>query len=242
MRYLFTQGRYKDRISAFITVDSPEMDRIVTGGVGSKRYRVTFHGPGGHSFGAFGIVNPMFAMADAIARLGRVKVPPAPKTTYSASVTGGGTSINAIPNAVWTEFDLRSESAAQLANLEQEFFAPVGRGGGRRKRRALHRLRQHHLRGEADRRPPGRPDRAGQRTGAARQGGDRGARLPDAVRILLDRRQHPDEPRHSRHPSAPAARGGRAHSLDEWIDVEPTESIRGMTAGLAALLAVADMI
>ena len=47
MRYLFTQGRYKDRIGAFITVDSPEMDRIVTGGVGSKRYRVTFHGPGG---------------------------------------------------------------------------------------------------------------------------------------------------------------------------------------------------
>ncbi len=123
MRYLFGQGRYKDRISAFITVDSPDMDRIVTGGVGSKRYRVTFEGPGGHSYGAFGLVNPMFAMADAIARLGRVTFPASPKTTYSASVTGGGTSINAIPNAVWTEFDLRSESADCLATLEQQFFA-----------------------------------------------------------------------------------------------------------------------
>ena len=109
MRHLFQKGRYKDRISAFITVDSPDMDRIATGGVGSKRYRVTFKGPGGHSYGAFGLVNPMFAMADAIARLGRVTVPASPKTTYSASVTGGGTSINSIPNSVWTDFDLRSE-------------------------------------------------------------------------------------------------------------------------------------
>src|ERR1700760_4303804 len=51
MRYLFQKGRYKDRISAFITVDSPDMDHIATGGVGSKRYRVTFNGPGGHSYG-----------------------------------------------------------------------------------------------------------------------------------------------------------------------------------------------
>jgi tripeptide aminopeptidase len=44
MRHLFQRGRYKDRISTFITVDSPNMERIVTGGVGSKRYRVTFKG------------------------------------------------------------------------------------------------------------------------------------------------------------------------------------------------------
>src|SRR4051794_38197767 len=122
MRHLFQHGRYKDRISTFITVDSPNMERIVTGGVGSKRYRVTFKGPGGHSYGAFGVVNPMFAMADAISRLGRVPVPAGPKTTYSASVTGGGTSINSIPNAVWTEFDLRSESVRELAALEARFM------------------------------------------------------------------------------------------------------------------------
>ncbi len=113
------------RIDAFITVDSPEMDRIATGGVGSKRYRVTFRGPGGHSYGAFGLVNPMYAMADAIQRLGRLEVPGTPRTTYSASVTGGGTSINSIPNLVWTEFDLRSESADELDRLESRFVALV---------------------------------------------------------------------------------------------------------------------
>ncbi len=118
MRYLFQQGRYKDRISAFITVDSPDMEPIAIGGVGSKRYRVTFNGPGGHSYGAFGLVNPMFAMAEAITRLGQVQVPTSPKTTYSASVTGGGTSINSIPNCVWTDFDLRSEAPSELDHLE----------------------------------------------------------------------------------------------------------------------------
>src|SRR5262249_39335875 len=83
---------------------------------------VTFNGPGGHSYGAFGLVNPMFAMADAIARLSRISVPAHPKTTYSASLTGGGTSINSIPNSVWTEFDLRSESPQELARLEAGFL------------------------------------------------------------------------------------------------------------------------
>jgi len=78
MRHLFQKGRYRDRIGAFITVDSPDMTGIATGGVGSRRYRVTFSGPGGHSYGAFGLVNPMFAMADAVTRLGRVAVPAQP--------------------------------------------------------------------------------------------------------------------------------------------------------------------
>ena len=95
------------------------MDRIAIRGVGSKRYRITFKGPGGHSYGAFGLVNPMYAMADAITRLGRLPVPSSPRTTYSASVTGGGTSINSIPDGVWTEFDLRSESPDELTSWKR---------------------------------------------------------------------------------------------------------------------------
>jgi di/tripeptidase len=33
--------------------------------------------------------------------------------------------------------------------------------------------------------------------------------------------------------------GGRAHSVDEWIDVAKPESVKGMGVGLAALLAMA---
>ena len=36
--------------------------------------------------------------------------------------------------------------------------------------------------------------------------------------------------------------GGRAHSPDEWIDVEPEASLRGMQAGLAVVLAAAEVV
>src|SRR4051794_22731900 len=125
VRHLFLEGRHRDRIDAFFTVDSPEVDRIVTGGIGSKRYRVAFRGPGGHSFSAFGLVNPAYAMARAMLTLSGLAAPDAPQTTHCASVLGGGTSVNAIPNEVWMEVDLRSQSAAELARLEAEFLAGV---------------------------------------------------------------------------------------------------------------------
>ena len=36
-------------------------------------------------------------------------------------------------------------------------------------------------------------------------------------------------------------KAGRAHALDEWIDVEKAPSVKGMQVGLAALLAVAGV-
>jgi tripeptide aminopeptidase len=118
VRHLFSKGRYRDQIGAFITVDSPRWTRSSSVGVGSKRYSVRFKGPGGHSFKAFGIVNPIYAMAQAIVDLGRIQVPETPRTTFCASIVGGGTSVNAIPEEAWIDIDLRSESAEQLAKLD----------------------------------------------------------------------------------------------------------------------------
>src|SRR3712207_411114 len=98
VRYFFTKGKYKDQVKAFFSLDGGGLSGFTSGGVGSKRYRVTFKGPGGHSFGAFGLVNPMAAMSQAVVEFYKLQVPAKPKTTYSASVTGGGTSVNAIPN------------------------------------------------------------------------------------------------------------------------------------------------
>jgi tripeptide aminopeptidase len=242
VRHLFQKGRYKDRISAFITVDSPDMDRIVTGGVGSKRYRVTFKGPGGHSYGAFGIVNPMYAMADAISSLGRLHVPTRPKTTFAASVTGGGTSINAIPNAVWTEFDLRSEAPAALDRLEKDFLALVHAAAERENQTrstAAGRVTVEIL-GIGDR-PAGQTDIS--------------SPLPQLAQAALHAHGIETSFEYSSTDAnipmsmgIPAIKigsggtGGRGHSLEEWIDVEPTASVRGMAAGLAAVLALAGVV
>ena len=128
VRHLFTSGRYKDRIRAFISIDGMGSgDYITTGGVGSRRYRVTFNGPGGHSYGAFGLVNPATAMAGAMQHLAALKVPASPKTTFNVGMIGGGTSVNTIPSSVWMDVDLRSESPAELAKLDAGFKDAVTR-------------------------------------------------------------------------------------------------------------------
>src|SRR6185436_6545835 len=86
IKYILHKGRYKDRVAQMIAIDGTSTSEIVRGGVGSRRYRVTFAGPGGHSYSAFGLVNPAFAMGGAIARVGRLQVPVSPKTTYSIGV------------------------------------------------------------------------------------------------------------------------------------------------------------
>ena len=127
VRYLFNQGDYKGQIRAFFSLDGSGLDSMTTGGTGSKRYRVTYKGPGGHSYGAFGIVNPLAALSSTVTELYKLNVPNSPKTTYSASVIGGGTSVNAIPEQVWLEVDMRSASAAELDKLEEQFLAIVKR-------------------------------------------------------------------------------------------------------------------
>lgn len=241
IRHLFQEGRHKDSITAFFTVDSPEMEGIVTGGVGSKRYRVTFRGPGGHSFGAFGLVNPAYAMARAMLALAALEAPASPRTTHCASVFGGGTSVNAIPNAVWMEVDLRSASAAELARLDAGFRAGVAEAVAAEN--------------------AARATRDGPVTAEIALIGDRPAGETPASAAIVQLATaavaaHGFTPRHqasSTDANIPMSlgipaikigsggRGGRAHSLEEWIDVAPEESLRGMSATLAAILAVAGV-
>ncbi len=117
----------KREIDEFISLDGGGVF-LTTGGVGSHRYRVTFNGPGGHSYAAFGTPNPIQAMGRAIAKIGQIQVPGQPKTTFSVGRVGGGTSVNAIPSECWMEVDLRSTSAAELAALTSKFTEAVQAG------------------------------------------------------------------------------------------------------------------
>jgi tripeptide aminopeptidase len=119
------------KIDSYIGLDVEGVDLIVNGGVGSLRYRVTFKGPGGHSFGDFGFVNPHNALARAIHyfvqeadRYTREGVP----TTYNIGVIGGGSSVNAIPAASWMEVDMRSEDTERLKALNGLLQGAVQRG------------------------------------------------------------------------------------------------------------------
>ena len=114
----------KDQIDRFVSIDGTGV-HVTNVAVGSHRYRVTFKGPGGHSFGAFGMANPMGAMGRAIAKIQEMRVPKQPKTTFNVGRVGGGTSVNSIPFEAWMEIDMRSSDPASLAAVDANFQKAV---------------------------------------------------------------------------------------------------------------------
>lgn len=123
VKHLFAE-ELKGRVDRFVSVDGTGHG-ITHVGVGSRRYRVTFTGPGGHSFGAFGLANPVHALGRAIARVADFDVPTQPKTTFNVGRVGGGTSVNAIAYDAWMEVDMRSADAAALKALDARFLDAV---------------------------------------------------------------------------------------------------------------------
>ena len=123
MKELFGET-LKGQIDAFISIDGLGAS-ITNIGVGSYRYKVTFKGPGGHSYGSFGMANPIQAMGRAIAKIDQFEVPETPKTTFNVGRVGGGTSVNAIPFEAWMEVDMRSSDVKELDRLDQKFKAVI---------------------------------------------------------------------------------------------------------------------
>ncbi len=126
VKHLFREGA--PRIDSFIAVDGGESDRIVYGGVGSHRYRITFRGPGGHSWGAYGLANPHHALGRAI-RIFDENAPSVTgvgeKTSHNIGRIGGGTSVNSIPFESWMEVDMRSGSQDKLDDIDAIMQAAV---------------------------------------------------------------------------------------------------------------------
>lgn len=119
VKHLFN-AELKGRIDRFVSVDGAGLG-ITRVGVGSLRYRVAFKGPGGHSYGAFGMANPIHALGRAIEKIADLRVPREPKTTFNVGRVGGGTSVNAIAAEAWMEVDLRSSDRAALTALDAGF-------------------------------------------------------------------------------------------------------------------------
>ena len=104
-------------IDRFVSIDGPGL-YVTNVAVGSRRYRVTFKGPGGHSYASFGTASPIGALGRAVAKIAEIRVPDQPRTTFNVGRIGGGTSVNAVPFEAWMEVDLRSLEAASLASLD----------------------------------------------------------------------------------------------------------------------------
>ena len=126
VKHLFRDGA--PEIHAFIAIDGTDNRRVLNHAIGSHRYRVRFVGPGGHSWGAFGLGNPSHAMARAIKLFddrASEYVTSGAKTTYNIGRIGGGTSVNSIPFESWMEVDMRSMEPGRLQEIDAIFQAAM---------------------------------------------------------------------------------------------------------------------
>ena len=206
----------------------------------SKRYRVTYKGPGGHSYSAFGLVNPAFALGEAVSLFSRSFVPAKPKTTFNVGVITGGTSVNSIPFEVSMEVDMRSESDAELKRIEERLLTIVQQA--------------------ADTENFARSTKEGKITVKAELIGDRPSGstaetqpIFQFTKAALEANGYkPNYSWGSTDADIPMSLGipalsigakgpdknGRSHSLDEWADVEKNPFVKGMNTALIPLLAV----
>jgi len=130
VKHLFREGG--PAIDAFISIDGLGRHGITSAALGSYRYRVTFEGPGGHSWGAFGLASPIHALGRAVAHFdaaadeytGNAER----RTSYNVGRIGGGTSVNSIAFEAWMEVDMRSESPAALDEIDAVFRTAMQEG------------------------------------------------------------------------------------------------------------------
>lgn len=240
VKYLLTKGKYKDRIKQFISIDGGEPGPITNAGTGSKRYRVTFTGPGGHSYGAFGLVNPAYAMGNAITKFAKLSVPEKPKTTFNVGVLNGGTSVNSIPFEVSMDIDMRSESREELNKLVDAFHGLLFEAAAEENK--ARSTAQGMIKVEAKLigdRPSGETPKDSlyvQKVAAVVQAfgltpsytiSSTDSNIPISMGI----------------PAVTIGRGkgGRQHSLDEWVDVDEKSSLLAAQVAIATFLTLAGV-
>jgi tripeptide aminopeptidase len=123
VRYLFKNKTPK--IDSWIAIDGGSIGRVNNQALGSYRYEVIFDGPGGHSWGAFGLVNPHHALGSGIKNFinkADAYTSSGPKTSYNVGVINGGTSVNSIPFKSSMLIDIRSIEPNRLNDMEEILY------------------------------------------------------------------------------------------------------------------------
>lgn len=236
-KHIFATGAADAR--AAIALDGAGDERIVHRALGSRRFRIAFRGPGGHSWTAFGVPNAVHAAAFAAAKLARLPMPIDPRTTLSVGRIGGGIAVNAIPDDAWLEVDLRSTTTAMLDRFERDIHA-VARAAAddenSRRTRAAVELTVAITR--IGSRPSGETPRDHPLVALAVEATRLAGREPDLATASTDA----NVPISRGIPAiaiGAGGRGGDAHSPTEWFD--NTDGCTGLARALAIVVGAAGL-
>jgi tripeptide aminopeptidase len=137
MRHLCKQPPLARKIAAFVVVDGANTDHITNRALGSRRFEVSFSGPGGHSWSDFGLGNPVHALCRAVALFSETRLDGAPKSAINVGLIEGGSSVNAIAQMARAKVDIRSESNEKMDELVEILSAAVDRARDFENQRAI---------------------------------------------------------------------------------------------------------
>jgi tripeptide aminopeptidase len=205
-------------IDSWISIDGGNIGRVNNKALGSYRYKVIFDGPGGHSWGAFGLANPHHALGSAMhhfVQAADAYTKTGPRTSYNVGVIEGGTSVNSVPFSSSMLIDVRSIAPYRLDEMEALLNQAV--------QQALEEQNAIRRRGEAltvsvekiGNRPSGELDPSVPLIQRAMAATEHFGAVPELTRGSTDS----NIPISLGVPAITIGRGGRggnAHSLDEW--------------------------
>ena len=135
MRWLCKSDLARE-IATFLVLDGAATDHITTRALGSRRFEITFTGPGGHSWSDYGVGNPVHALSRAVAYFSEAKLNGVPRSSFNVGLIDGGTSINSIPSMARAKVDIRSESNEKMGELVDLLNAAVERAQEQENQRA----------------------------------------------------------------------------------------------------------
>src|SRR5439155_11198564 len=108
MRHICRQSPLGRRTGAFLVLDGASTEHITTQALGSRRFELSFSGPGGHSWRDYGTGNPVHALSRAVSLFTDTRLNGPPRSAFNIGVMQGGASINSIPTRAKAKVDIRS--------------------------------------------------------------------------------------------------------------------------------------
>jgi tripeptide aminopeptidase len=120
IRHFFNDPPWGTHQCEFVAVDGAGLHRVTQQALGSRRFRISMRGPGGHSWADFGRPNPVQAIAAAIHTFTTGGAGRRAGSSFNFGVIRGGISVNAIPSEALMEVDLRSVITSHLDELDSQ--------------------------------------------------------------------------------------------------------------------------
>lgn len=112
--------RLQSDIHFVVNLEGLAFGHIYHGGIAVRRLKISMTAPGGHSWLHYGRTSAVHCMVQLAARLTALQPPYQPRTTLNIGFIEGGQAINAIARTASLWLDLRSEDSTTLAQFEAQ--------------------------------------------------------------------------------------------------------------------------